>query len=313
MKAWAWTATRVGVTVSILAWLASDLDGPAAVTALGRFPLSAALLALGLVAVDRVLMYLRWRILIRPFTTLREADLARIFFVSAFLGSFLPAGIGGDVARAYSVSRGGSTSGAAVASVVIDRWLGLLAVGISGCLGLLLVPFDLFAPLLYPMIGLTTLLAVGSGAGLYAERLVERFMPPAMRHSWAGRQLVRLGDALAAYRSHPSSLARVAVLSVAVQGSRIVLAWLIGASLGIPLPFGYYWAFMPLNILVILIPVSLGGFGLPQGAMVWTLGPLGVPATAAFLLSTLFVGAGVIGNLPGAFLFATGRARNEIT
>ena len=98
---------------------------------------------------------------------------------------------------------------------------------------------------------------------------------------------------------------------MAVQGSRIVLAWLIGASLGIPLPFGYYWAFMPLNILVILIPVSLGGFGLPQGAMVWTLGPLGVPATAAFLLSTLFVGAGVIGNLPGALLFATGRARNE--
>lgn len=311
MKAWVWTATRVVVTVSILAWLARDLDGPAAVTALGRFPLSAALLALGLVAVDRVLMYLRWRILIRPFTTLREADLARIFFVSAFLGSFLPAGIGGDVARAYSVSRGGSTSGAAVASVVIDRWLGLLAVGISGCLGLLLVPFDLFAPLLYPMIGLTALLAVGSGAGLYAERLVERFMPPAMRHSWAGRQLFRLGDALAAYRSHPSALARVAVLSVAVQGSRIVLAWLIGASLGIPLPFGYYWAFMPLNILVILIPVSLGGFGLPQGAMVWTLGPLGVPATAAFLLSTVFVGAGVIGNLPGALLFATGQARNE--
>lgn len=57
MKAWAWTATRVVVTVSILAWLARDLDGAAAVTALGRFPLSAALLALGLVAVDRVLMY----------------------------------------------------------------------------------------------------------------------------------------------------------------------------------------------------------------------------------------------------------------
>jgi len=311
VRSWAWTATRVVVTVTILAWLARDLNGPAALAALGRFPASAAALAVGLVAVDRGLMYLRWRILIRPFTTLPEADLGRIFFVSAFLGSFLPAGIGGDAARAYSVSREGSTSGAAVASVVIDRWLGLLAVGVSGCAGLALAPFELFARFLYPMLGLTALMAVGSAAGLYAERLVDRLMPPSLRHSWTGRQLTRLGNALAAYRSHPWALARVAGLSVAVQISRIVLAWIIGASLGIPLPFGYYWAFMPLNILVILIPVSLGGFGLPQGAMVWTLGPLGVPATDAFLLSMLFVGAGVLGNLPGAVLFAASPSRNE--
>jgi hypothetical protein len=63
---------------------------------------------------------------------------------------------------------------------------------------------------------------------------------------------------------------------------------------------------MPLNILVILLPVSLGGFGLPQGTMVWTLAPLGVDATPAFLLSTLFVSLGIVGNLPGAWLYVMG-------
>lgn len=304
------SVARLAVTVGILGWLARDLDGAAAATALARVPASAGALALGLVAADRALMCLRWRILIRPFTTLPEADLGRIFFVSAFLGSFLPAGVGGDAARAYSVRREGSSSGAAVASVVVDRWLGLLAVGLSGCAGLLLAPLDVFANLLYPTLGLTLALIIGSAAGLHAERLVGRLMPAVVRQSWPGRQLMRLGDAVAAYRAFPRLLWSVAGLSVAVQAGRIVLAWLIGTSLGIALPFGYYWAFMPLNILVILIPVSLGGFGLPQGAMVWTLGPLGIPATEAFLLSTLFVGAGVIGNLPGAALFATGRSRH---
>ena len=91
-----------------------------------------------------------------------------------------------------------------------------------------------------------------------------------------------------------------------VQAVRITLAWSIGQGLGITLPFGDYWVFMPLNILIILLPLSLGGFGLPQGAMVWTLGPFGVGPTEAFLLSLLFVLAGVVGNIPGALLYAFG-------
>jgi glycosyltransferase 2 family protein len=117
---------------------------------------------------------------------------------------------------------------------------------------------------------------------------------------------VRLADGLSAYRAHGHILGRVAVLSFLVQALRIVLAWVLGQGLGILVPFRYYWVFMPLNILVILLPVSLGGFGLPQGTMVWTLGPLGVEPTAAFLLSSLFVGLSIIGNLPGAWMYLTG-------
>jgi hypothetical protein len=71
---------------------------------------------------------------------------------------------------------------------------------------------------------------------------------------------------------------------------------------------------MPLNILVTLLPLSVGGFGVPQGAMVWSLGPLQVSATEAFLLSLLFTIAGTIGNLPGALLYLTSagaRARRD--
>jgi hypothetical protein len=117
----------------------------------------------------------------------------------------------------------------------------------------------------------------------------------------------RFADALAVYRRHPGVLWRVASLSLAVQAVRISLAWAIGAGLGIDVPFKYYWVFMPLNILVILVPLSLGGFGLPQGAMVWSLRPLGVAPTEAFLLSLLFVLAGVVGNLPGAVIYLSGR------
>ena len=305
----AWGVLRLAVTVAILGWLARDLNGSAAMTALRAIPWWTATLAVGLVALDRWLMFLRWRALIGPFSTLSASELRHTFFVSAFVGSFLPAGIGGDAARAYSMSRGGSSTGSAVASVVLDRWLGLLAVGLSGCVGLLLVPRGVAVGLAWPLLGTTAVLVVGTFAALHANRAINHMTTAAMRTTWPGRQVTRLGEAVAGYRSHKSLLIRVAGLSLVVQAGRIVLAWLIGVSLGIALPFGYYWAFMPLNILIILLPLSVGGFGLPQGAMVWTLQPLGVAATDAFLLSVLFVGTGVVGNLPGAWMFATGRGR----
>jgi uncharacterized membrane protein YbhN (UPF0104 family) len=254
-------------------------------------------------------MLQRWLLLIRPIVAMPSADLTRIFFVSSFLGSFLPAGVGGDAARAWSVSRRTGQSSAAVASVVLDRWLGLLAVGLSGCLGVFWSVAALPRGARPLILLVTVVLAVGGVAGLFADRVVTAMVPAARRQSWPGRLVVRLGGAMASYRAHGGALTRVAVLSFTVQAVRIAIAYVLGLGLGIGLPFSYYWVFMPLNILVILLPVSLGGFGLPQGTMVWTLAPLGVDATLAFLLSTLFVCMGIVGNLPGAWLYATGAGR----
>lgn len=304
----AWTLARLAVTIAVLAWVARGLDGEAALAAVRGFTWPVIVATLVLVGVDRLLMFRRWRLLMKPTTTLESRQLARIFFVTSFLGSFLPAGVGGDAARAYAVGRRTGQTGAAVASVVVDRWLGLLAVGLSGCAGLLIsltaVPESARALVLVA----TVLLVAGSVAGLWADRIVASLMPDALRHTWPGRMAVRLAGALSAYRAHGHILGRVAVLSFLVQALRIVLAWVLGQGLGIPVPFRYYWVFMPINILVILLPISLGGFGLPQGTMVWSLGPLGVEPTRAFLLSTLFVGLGIIGNLPGAWLYLSGPA-----
>jgi uncharacterized membrane protein YbhN (UPF0104 family) len=305
-RAAVWTLVRIGVTIAVLGWVLQGLDGAAALAALRRFTWPTVLVSLVLVAIDRVLMFWRWRLLVQPTTSIGDHHLARIFFISSFLGSFLPAGLGGDAARAFAVGRQTGQGGPALASVVVDRWIGLLAVGLSGCAGLLISLDAVPGAARLVVLIATVVLVTGSLAGLWADQVVNRVMPDALRHTWPGRMAVRLAGALAAYRAHGHVLGRVAILSFTVQALRIVLAWVLGRGLGIDVPFRYYWVFMPINILVILLPISLGGFGLPQGTMIWTLGPLGVEPTAAFLLSTLFVGIGIIGNLPGAWLYLTG-------
>jgi glycosyltransferase 2 family protein len=67
---------------------------------------------------------------------------------------------------------------------------------------------------------------------------------------------------------------------------------------------------MPIGLLMLLLPVSVSGFGLPQGVIVWLLRPRGVPDEQSFALSTLIVLTGLAGNLPGLLLWL--RQRREI-
>src|SRR5207302_6520781 len=69
--------------------------------------------------------------------------LLEVFFVRTFVGTFLPASIGSDAVRAYSISRAAAShsagvSGAdAVASVFMDRMLGVASLLVMGIVGLM--------------------------------------------------------------------------------------------------------------------------------------------------------------------------------
>ena len=66
-------------------------------------------------------------------------------------------------------------------------------------------------------------------------------------------------------------------LSIGVQLLRIVQAYLLGQGIGITVPLGYYLVFMPIGLIALLLPISISGFGAPQGIIVWLLTPVGVP------------------------------------
>ena len=292
---------RLAITIAILAYLTSDIDLAAASLAVVRIDPRYLALVLVLVACDRAVMIWRWVLLLRashvPITTL---EAARIFLISSFVGSFLPAGVGGDVARAYSLSLATSDTSEALASVAIDRVLGivaLLAMGVAGLVATATTISDW-------RVGASVLmLLVGSFALLWADRLVGALLPTALDDHRLGRRLRGVGAALSRYRRRPSALTQVLAWSLGVQVLRIVQAYFLGIGLGIDVPFRYYLVFMPVGLLMLLLPISVSGFGLPQAMIVWLMRPLGVPDAQSFALSTLIVLTGLAGNLPGLVLW----------
>jgi uncharacterized protein (TIRG00374 family) len=273
-------------------------------------------IAILLVFADRSLMAYRWVVLlctVEPAARPPLAAVMRIFFVSTFVGTFLPASVGGDAVRAFSLARLGVRAEDAVASVFMDRILGVASVLAVAAIGLMLAR-DLAGngAIVFALAGAgsicvaTLLLTFSRRSAALATHLVERLPLRTLRH--AARRVI---ESIRKYAVHPGPLANVLICSMAVQGLRIVQAYYLGRGLGIDAPLDTYVAFVPIILLVMLLPVTFNGIGTSQAAFVWFFGRVGVAAPAAFALSVLFVALGIIGNLPGGILFAFGRSQPD--
>lgn len=298
---------RLLVTAAILTYLATTIDMRAAARAVATVDRAYLLAVLVLVAIDRMVMILRWVLLLRAGTIpVTAARAAKIFLVSSFIGSFLPAGVGGDAARAWGLTRVTSEGSEALASVVVDRLLGILSLVAMGIVGLLAWSPAEGAD--WRTGAAVAVLVALCGAAFWADRVARALVPGGLSDAAITRRLLRVIDAISRYRGRGAVLAHVMVWSIAVQVLRITQAYLLGLGLGIAVPFRYYLLFMPVGLLMLLLPISVSGFGLPQGVIVWLLRPMGVPDEQSFALSTLIVLTGLAGNLPGLWLWLRHKA-----
>ena len=180
-------------------------------------------LAIGLVVLDRMLMAYRWIVLLCPIDASSRPPLTsvlRIFFVSTFAGTFLPASIGGDIVRAYGLSQLQVAPGQAVASVLMDRLLGVVSILIVGAVGLYFARTGDLASTRAITISLLAgaVLSMAAASIVFSERAAALAQAVAIRMPVdairkIGAELTR---ATRAYGEHHGELANVIAGSIAV-------------------------------------------------------------------------------------------------
>jgi glycosyltransferase 2 family protein len=305
------TILRLAFAVALTAWLLWKVDPRALLDVLARTSWAPVGIAALLVVADRTLMAYRWVALLRtlePHQRPRTGALMRVFFVSTFVGTFLPGSIGGDAVRSYSTHKLKVPVADAVASVFMDRMLGVASILLMAVAGLVIA-----RDLATDAAVVTGLLA---SATLCAATIAMVFSRRAA--AWAGalaaqapvevirRVAAQVIDAVAKYAGHPRPLLVVLLCSVLVQILRVLQAYLLGQGLAIAAPLSAYFAFIPLILLVMLLPITFNGLGTGQAAFVWAFSRAGVPDASSLALSFLFIALGILGNLPGALLYVVG-------
>lgn len=296
---------KIGIAVGLTAYLLWQSDPAKVAETTARADWRWLLLAVGLVIVDRGLMAWRWMALLDDSAGLPPARrLLRIFFVSTFLGTFLPGGIGGDAVRAWSLSRENVAGSRALASVLMDRLLGTIGLVLLAAAGIFTAASVLPDGALTIAVVMAALGCLGASMLVYsrtlesllqrlARQLPARLMVPASR----------LVVAIRAYSTRHAALVGVLILSVAVNVLRVLQAYTLGQSLALEAPLFAYAAFVPIIVLVMQLPISIYGLGTTQLAFGWFFSRVGTTEPEAFALSVLFLGLGLVGALPGGLLY----------
>ena len=307
---------RLAVAAGLTAYILWTSEPRAALDALARAEWRWLAAAIALVLADRALNAYRWLVLLRPIAGARPplSAVLRVFFVSTFVGTFLPASVGGEAVRAVALARYGVGMADSVASVLADRVFGALSILLVGAVA------AAFAPALVP-----GWLAVATAAGAViacvlvalglfsdtAERLAQTLLD-----RWTRGRVLNAGtsllESLRRYGHSRGALMNVLSGSIAVQMLRVVQAWLLGLALGLTLGPAAYFVYIPVILLVMLLPITINGIGTSQAAFVLLFAESGVARADAFALSVLFVGLGVVGNLPGGFLYAIGGVMPDV-
>ena len=223
-----------------------------------------------------------------------------------FVGNVLPSTIGGDVLRVTRLSATTGDSPGSFASVVLERVSGWVVLPLLTLVGLAIHPSLLqlgtaTRVALFLSLGALGVLAVLVTAGV-SPQVGGRL---AHNEGWL-RFIGAVHLGMERFRRQPGAVFTVLGVSLAYQLTLVVAAWMAGHALGINVGITVLLAFMPVVAMAQVLPISISGLGLREGALVLLLHPLGVSSGHAIALGLLVYGFNLAVSLLGAPAFAVG-------
>lgn len=233
---------------------------------------------------------LRWRALLGE-----KRSIGRLFslnLIGSFFNNLLPGAVGGDAVKAYYLYKEIRQGGKSIASVFMDRYigyLGLLTIGlVSGAVAfhdLKAVGMQWITPLIFSAFLAGSVLVFGL-------RIGRRFSTVADFYDFFHDTLQNRRAILTAFG-----------LSLLIQFLTILSIYSITLGIGQRPPFLVLFVFVPIIITVTMVPISISGLGLREGAFVLLFGLIGIPAEASTTISLLWFLSIATATLPGLALY----------
>ena len=299
---------RIPLSLALLAYLLHLIDPGRALAVVANANIGLVLLVAVMACLDRVFAAVRWYMLLRgKHVDVAFGPIVRLTFISTFIGSFLPAGVGIEAVRVYGLSRRTADLALALSSVIVERVLAL------GALVLLVVAGLLFSDAGFPpwisILGWLALAALilGSFALMFGPtRRLSFLMLPGRVLAPIRAKLADLYVRLDEYRVQPAMLAGAVVMALAFQIFRVATYVVAGAAIGIDATVHTYMVVVPIVSLVMMVPISFGGLGVGEAAFVSLLGLVGIPPAQSFTLSIMVYILASLASLPGGWFYLRG-------
>ena len=299
---------RAAVSIGLLAGLAWWLDLGTVVSRLAQMRPGWVLLAVAISVVQVAVLAWRWR-----FTAgclgveLSYAAAWREYYLSIFLNQVLPGGVVGDVSRAWRQARAQTRvrepGGPAVRAVIFERLSAQALMTTVAVVSLLALPVTVNRG--------SRLVLFGAGA---VAVLIVIAMVVWMRRQSSARSLVGqvLADLDAAHLSQSVFALQLGSAAIVV-GTYLVTYVTAARAVGVDTPLPVLLPLVAPVLMTMLIPVTVAGWGLREGAAAVLWGAVGLTVVDGVLVSVAYGLLVLIGSLPGAlFLMSPGTTTRPV-
>jgi glycosyltransferase 2 family protein len=310
------TAARVGVSALLLVVIGRFLDLGDVLEKLRDLSVGWVLLGLGISTLQVALLAWRWSFTAeRLGIRLSLSQAWREYYVSLFLNQVLPGGVGGDVARAWRHARTSAPAGPSVRAVILERASGQIVMTLVACVSLIV----LFVPSMgsatswgsFGLIGVIAL--VGFGTVIASHRSLRSLaMSESTPDDPGGRSLPsRVGADV--YRSVLSRDALpFQMISAAILVASFIAVYLVAArAIGVDTDVLRLLPLIAPVLMTMLIPVSIAGWGVREGAAAALWGMVGLTPEDGVAISVAYGLLILVSSAPGAFVLLLHRGRSE--
>jgi uncharacterized protein (TIRG00374 family) len=267
------------------------------------------------------LIVLRWKILLNTQKiSASQSFLLGSYLVGCFFNNFLPTSIGGDIYRIYDSSKLKNSSAMKAGSIILmDRFIGVmtmviylvfvLAMGfvktshVEFTIGKWKVPNQLLSILIIVIFALVVLIILMM---LFPDffKLNRLFRKTRFLHRWEDK-FRQIYNTLKEFRKFKVNLFVNIILSIILQFIFILNYYYVGRAFGITQPslIGFIFVVQISGILS-MIPISVGGIGVREGAFVILLSTLGAPKNIATIVSLILLAIILIPGIAGGIIYA---------
>jgi uncharacterized protein (TIRG00374 family) len=250
----------------------------------------------------------RWQILARAQgDEIPLAFLAKSYLVGQFFNNFLPTRFGGDIVRIWDGSRYSKSLVKSSAIVMVERFTGIIVLFLFAVVAAL---FRLDMARRVPVVWVALILGV-LGLGLIAAFL----LPPAGRLLAAlpGRGIVErvktkilsFREAILHYRTQRGPFLRATFWGLLLQLNVILYYFLIGRALHLRIQFIDYFIFIPIVLLIQIIPITINGLGLREGSYIEIFKFYAIPPQTAVSFSFIDVAFNLILGIIGGVIYVS--------
>lgn len=234
---------------------------------------------------------------------LKFSEASYLTFLGYFFNNFLPTSIGGDVVKAYYVSKKTNDTLSSFVTVFMDRYLGVLSLFLLATASLIFShSYIKQKPLIWMTVSLLLLLLLFL-IFILNRNLVAIFRPlfGFLRRFNIKEKLERIYGAIDVFKNNKAALAQAILISVTAQIICFSAMYLLAKGMRLDMSLKIILLFMPLVSVVSMLP-SINGLGIREGAIYFLFSPY-VGQENAFALSLLWLFMLFLISLIGAITY----------